>query len=182
MAATWPIILSGAQTGRAHSSWQGDSIAAGTPTTLEFSAARHRYHSPLYRTVNYAANEEQRRLSEAVATAHKAQLAQMRPGVWACDVWEAQRAAMERFDIVQPSKGRAAYTVGIGFPPNWVQHNAIDLMRGNTAELRPGMVFHVISSVGQKNVFCIAHSATVSITEDGHEVLTVDGLDGPLLK
>ncbi|WP_167508685.1 Xaa-Pro peptidase family protein [Mesorhizobium sp.] len=181
-AATWPIILTGAQTGRAHSSWQGDAIAAGSPTTLEFSAARHRHHSPLYRTVIYAPNDEQRRFSEAVATAHKAQLAQMRPGARACDVWEAMRAAMERFGIVQSPKGRVGYTVGIGFPPNWVQRNAIDLMRGNTAELRPGMVFHVFASVGQKNVFSIVHSATVVVTEDGHEVLTVDGLDGPLLK
>lgn len=178
---TWPIIVTGAETGRSHSSWRGDKVAVGQPTTLEFSAVCHRYHSPLFRTVIYSPSKEYVRLSEAVSLAHKACVDRMSPGTPAEDVFEAKRAVFDGYGVADLSKGRAGYTVGIGFPPNWVQRNAVDLMKGNKTTLQPGMVFHIVTTMGEKNVYGIAHSSTVVITSTGHEVLTPDGLDGPVL-
>lgn len=178
---TWPIILTGAETGRAHSSWQGDKVAEGLPTTLEFAAVRHRYHSPIYRTVVFSPTDEQARYAEAVAEAHQACLDAMRPGALAEDIYEAKRAVLDRFGLADRSSGRAGYTVGIAFAPNWVQRNGVDLMKGNKTLLDAGMVFHIVTLVGRPNVFGVAQSSSAVVTRQGHEVLTVDGITRPIL-
>ena len=180
--ATWPIIFTGHETGRAHSSWQNEAIRPGMPTALEFSAARQRYHSPLFRTVIIAPTQEQIHLSEAVAKAHEAGLRTMRAGVTAEDVYLAEREVVASYGAVELMSGRVGYAVGISFAPNWVQRNGIDLMKGNRTVLQPGMVFHVATMLMRANEFGIAHSATVVVTEDGNEVLTEDGVTGPILR
>jgi len=180
--ATWPIILTGAQTGRSHSSWQRDEVRAGEPTNLEFAAAVQRYHTPLYRTVINAPTREQIRLAEAVSKAHHAGVAAMRPGAVAQDIYFVEQAVLEEHGVADLLAARVGYSVGIAFAPNWTQRNGVDLIHGNRTELRPGMVFHMVTMLMRANVFGIAHSSSVAMTETGREILTNDGVDGPILR
>lgn len=179
--ATWPIILTGRESGRVHSSWQNEEIREGEPTLLEFSAARHRYHSPLLRTVIFSPNDEQRRMSEAVSEACRAGVEAIRPGATAEDVYFAERTVMERYGVADMMSGRVGYTVGVGFAPNWVQRGGVDFMRGNKTVLKPGMVFHMPILLMQADIFGIGHSNTVVVTENGNEMLADDGFYGPVL-
>jgi Xaa-Pro dipeptidase len=68
--------------------------------------------------------------------------------------------------------------VGIGFPPSWSGSGVpVGLRADSPMELRPGMVFHLMSwllRTGQGDSFL---SDTVVVTEQGCEVLTTTSRD-----
>ena len=68
--------------------------------------------------------------------------------------------------------GIYAYSVGLGFPPEWADCDAVEVSRGGKAELRSGMVFHCSTSIRDPLRVGMTCSETVLITERGCEVLT----------
>lgn len=180
--ATWPIVQCGANTGRPHSSWRHEPAEVSQPINLEFSAAIKRYHSPLYRSVITNPTIDQTRLAEGISAAHTAGLQAVEPGATADRPYEAELAVLRQYGLDAYLVARVGYSVGISFAPNWVQRGSIDFMRGATTVLQPGMVFHMVTILLRANEFGIAHSSTVLVTPNGREVLTDDGVLGPILK
>jgi Xaa-Pro dipeptidase len=77
--------------------------------------------------------------------------------------------------------GRLAYSVGIAFPPNWMQRMGVDVLPGSQRVLQAGMVFHWLMILVRLNEINIATSSTIVVTENGYEDLT-PGMDrGPVL-
>jgi Xaa-Pro dipeptidase len=179
--ATWPVIRFGPQSGRAHSSWQGVEITAGQPTTIETAGVTLRYHTPLYATVIHDASPEQRALAETVRLAAAAGIAEIRAGITAGAVYRAVEDVINDRGHADYLVGRLGYSVGTGFPPNWVQRLGIDVVRNSPKVLRAGMVFHMVTVLMRQNEFSIGHSSSVAVTEGGSEVLTVGAPSGPLL-
>jgi Xaa-Pro dipeptidase len=179
--ATWPVVRFGAQTGRAHSSWQHTPIVSGQPTTVEIAGVVMRYHSPLYGTVIHQPSDEYCRIAETVQGATEAGIDAIRPGVTAGEVYRIVESVIAGCGHSDLLVGRIGYCVGIAFPPNWVQRPGIDIVRNNRSVLKPGMVFHLPVVLLRHNAFGIGQSATVMVTESGHENLTADMEPGPIL-
>ena len=177
----WPLVRSGPQTGRGHSSWQNVPIKRGAPTNLETAGVVGRYHTPLYRTVIHRPSKAQRRIAETLRETNRAAVEAMRPGRTAGQVWDAARAVAREGGSEANFIGRTGYSTGIAFSPTWVQRLGIDINRGNHAVLLPGMVFHMATVFREINRWGMGQSSTILITEDGAENLTQALRPGPIL-
>ncbi len=67
--------------------------------------------------------------------------------------------------------GCYAYSVGLGFPPDWNDVPVCIRIDSNFV-LEPGMCFHATTSLRKAGKYCTAMSETILITENGNEVLT----------
>ncbi len=65
-----------------------------------------------------------------------------------------------------------AYSVGIAFPPTWLESEAFGIKLDNHRPLEEGMVFHFPMTLRIKGEFGIGQSQTVIVTRDGCEVLS----------
>src|SRR4051794_38740695 len=65
--------------------------------------------------------------------------------------------------------GYYAYSIGLGFPPEWADCGDIDVVKGNKSILQPGMVFHCSTSIRDPGRLGATCSETVLITESGCE-------------
>lgn len=82
-----------------------------------------------------------------------------------------QRAATEGTTSGAPARHHCGYLVGIGFPPSWVGGGEVlGIRSGGDTEIRPGMVFHLMSWITDP----VGHvlSDTVLVTDSGAETLT----------
>ena len=72
--------------------------------------------------------------------------------------------------------GTYALSVGLGFPPSWSDCGSeglgVKVRLGSDLVVRPGMVFHVLTSPRLPMKFGMGFSDTVLVTEEGCEVLT----------
>jgi Xaa-Pro aminopeptidase len=64
-----------------------------------------------------------------------------------------------------------AYSVGLGYPPNWADC-PVTIVQGDQTILQPGMVFHLPIALRDEGRYGVAMSETVVITDTGNEVLT----------
>ena len=177
----WPLVRSGIQSGRGHSSWQNIPIKRGAPTNLETAGVVGRYHTPLYRTVIHRPSKAQRRIADTLRETNRAAVQAMRPGRTARQIWDAARAVAREGGCEPYFIGRTGYSVGIAFSPTWVQRLGIDITRNNQAVLLPGMVFHMATVFRDINRWGMGQSSTVLVTEDGPEDLTRAMRPGPIL-
>jgi Xaa-Pro dipeptidase len=142
---------------------------------MELSASVYRYHAPLTRMVSIehvgpgteAAAEIAIEALEAVRTA-------LVPGAVSGTVYDRWQAVVdEGLGHRRYRRHHCGYMVGIGFPPSWVGGGAVlGLRHGGDLEIRPGMVFHLLSwLLGEPpGDYCV--SDTVVVTEEGGQFLT----------
>lgn len=180
--ANWPYVKIGTNTGRGHATWQNAVLEPSLPLTIELAGVVRRYHSPLYRTIVFRPDAEQRRLAEALGTANRAGIAAMAPGRTAEQVYAVFKQSITQSGYGDLLRHRNGYSVGIGFAPNWVQRPGIDIMVGNKTVLEPGMLFHTPTYLCKTDAYGMGESHTVLITAQGHDVLTAGMPNGPFLK
>jgi Xaa-Pro aminopeptidase len=168
-----PIVAAGVLSGVAHSSANGVRVTNGDPVFLELGACIERYTAPLMRTAFVGTPlAELRELAEYSSRALDAIIRTIRPGVQASAVAAAGRAQLE------PVLNRISfhfvwgYSVGLGFPPSWLEESDFLLQSNNPRELRPGMVFHLPMMLRVGGLYGAGHSETVLVTEHGAEILT----------
>src|SRR5262249_33003962 len=95
----------------------------------------------------------------------------MRPGATARQVAARAKAAWMPICEELIWHGIYAYSVGLGFPPDW--NGAPGCISGRSdVALQPGLCFHATTSLRRAAEFGTALSETVLITERGNEVLT----------
>ncbi len=66
------------------------------------------------------------------------------------------------------------YSVGIGFPPDWLEPSHFFIQLDNHTPLQAGMTFHLPFTLRVLGVYGAGTSETILITEKGCEVLTQD--------
>ena len=95
----------------------------------------------------------------------------IRPGLTAGEVDRQCRSVVEKRGLGDFFRHRAAYGIGIGFPPNWSEGHIYAIRPDDPLVLQPNMTFHVIPTLF-KPTFGMCFSDSVRVTDDGCELLT----------
>lgn len=162
-----PIVVSGPRSSVIHLNHQQRIVEKGDPVFLEFGAVRHRYTSPMMRTVVAGTpTAEMQRINEICHQLHDALTRTMAPGNRFDD------AAAAADEVLAPVADRAffsgvyGYSVGAQFPPSWVEGTGF-IARGEERVFRPGMVFHLPLCLRLPGQWGIGMSNTVVVGENG---------------
>ena len=177
---------SGPRVDLTHATWTDRRLEKGDSMFIELSGNVRRYSAALFRTVHLgnAPPKELRKAAEAAAAGLNAVIEAIRPGVTAHDVDRVNREAYAKYGFNLGK--RTGYSIGINFPPDWGEGNALSLQEGEEQALEPGMVFHVPSTVSSSRALRTAGasslgagppvfaavSETILVTPTGREVLT----------
>ena len=87
----------------------------------------------------------------------------------------AAQAVIDKAGYTESFRKRLGYGMGISFAPDWGEGGIIGLNKGVTAELEPGMVFHLPPALRIYGVFTVGVSETIAVTDTGYRQLgTVD--------
>jgi Xaa-Pro dipeptidase len=168
-----PIVTVGRRSGVPHSTFRRVPIRKGDPVFMEFGACVNRYSSPVMRTaVVGPPSDPMERMFAMCLRSVNSSIAHLKPGATAGDVAALSARAIGPLPKGWVWHGIYAYSVGLGFPPEWGDCDAIEVSRGGTAELKPGMVFHCSTSIRDPLRLGMTCSETVLITDQGCEVLT----------
>ncbi len=162
-----PMMPTGEKTSTPHLTWTDEPYGTETAVNLELAACRHRYHSPLARTM-YLGSRPPQKLTETakvVVEGLHAALDAVRPGVRCEAVEAAWRQVISRVGLVKAS--RIGYSMGLNYPPDWGEHTA-SLRPGDTMILQPNMTFHMILGMWMDN-WGFECSESFRVTESGCE-------------
>jgi Xaa-Pro aminopeptidase len=125
------------------------------------------YHSELERTMVIGpASDEQKRFFDHMVALQDTALEAIRPGVECAQVDRAVRAYFEAHDLMAYWKHHSGHCIGIRY------HEGPFLDVGDRTVIRPGMVFTVEPGLYVPDLGGFRHSDTVTVIEDGIEVLT----------
>ena len=138
-----PMMPTGEKTSTPHLTWTDEPYGTEVAVNLELAACRHRYHSPLARTVYLGANPPPKLTETAaiVVEGLETALEAVRPGVVCEEIELAWRRIIARAGLEKES--RIGYSMGLNYPPDWGEHTA-SLRPGDKTVLQPNMTFHMI--------------------------------------
>lgn len=167
-----PYVVAGPDSALTHSIHARRPLRPHEPVWLEVSASVQRYHGVASRIgVAGPVSDTLRSYSDLSARALSAMVAAMRPGVPAGEVDAAGRAVVAQAGLSELWKNRAAYSLGLSFPPGLGEGHIIDIKPDDPRPLRAGMVFHMIPILKVPGIAAIACTDTVLVTEDGGQRL-----------
>lgn len=163
-----PVMPTGSRSATPHLTWSDEPLASDQNLTLELSGARHRYHSPLARTI-YIGKTPPKDLVDATQYAIEgvqATLNSISPGMTISEI----HATWEEINVKRNlgKTSRLGYSVGCAFPPSWLERTASIRAEDNTI-LAPNMTFHLIAGIW-KNHWGAEVSETFQVTEKGAEI------------
>ena len=178
-----PLVYAGYAGGMLHVAPKRRVMNVGDTVPIEVSGVYHRYSAPLVRTAVIGQPSD---LVKSLAEFSIAQLEllekHLRPGRSASEVARAVTADLKtlepkiselqrRYGFTVRSQRRYGYSVGVGFPPDWVEHS-IYIDEGYDRVLEEGMLFHTPIGVRTLGKFGVSFSAFWAITATGCEMLT----------
>jgi Xaa-Pro aminopeptidase len=167
-----PHVRAGARSSMPHATYKRTAVKPGDSIVLEFGGVYQRYTAPLFRTgVIGRPPDRLKRLAEVSLGMLEVLYENIRPGRTMDDV---ARTTAKRLEGLEPDVGfnqNHAYAVGIGFPPDWVEHSVF-IRPGSPHVLAPGMTFHTPRSFRVPGVLYVGFSETIVVTETGCEPLT----------
>jgi Xaa-Pro dipeptidase len=168
-----PMIASGWRSGVAHATWEGHrKMEKGDVVLLEIPACIKRYHAVHGRSVVIGPpSDEAKRAWDGALGARRAGIEAIKPGVLPDVPYHAVRDAMAKAGYGEQFLHRAAYSLGIAYPPRWEEGAILSLREGERFALQPNMVFHLVTAVYLPEA-CVACSDTVKVTDSGCEVVT----------
>jgi Xaa-Pro dipeptidase len=174
----WSIpteLASGPRSPGGHATPRERVIETGDLVHLEFAGVERRYHAAAIHTM--AAGEPGRRAREIyglVRESLRAGIAAARPGTCVADVEEASLEPLRKVGLEGAALMRFGYGIGIAYPPIWLE--ALQISRGFTTILEPGMVFvlHAYLQLLDEGIGVI-QGGTYLLTEDGLEMLVGGG-------
>lgn len=177
-AATPPMVGGGTRSAVVHAmAMTGRTLAVGDVVTVEVGAAVRRYHAISMRTVVVGrASPRLRSVAACVKEALEAAVAATAVGnpVVAPDL--AANEVLERMDLARRRLHLVGYSLGIGYPPVWVEPMLLTAQDPHT--FAPGMIYSIEPNIAiPEEGFGIKLGDTVLCTEDGPERLTTHELD-----
>ena len=171
--ACYPMVAAGPRSGVPHHSHDGLVIQKGQPVFLECSPSIRWYQCPLMRAAIVGKPTDiAKRLSDTGAAALDAMCAAMKPGVLSSTVAEAGRAIVDTIKDIIHFHYYFAYSVGIAFPPTWLESGEFAILLTNNKPLEAGMVFHFPMTLRIKGEFGVGQSQTVIVTDHGAEIMS----------
>ena len=138
-----PLVYAGHTTGTVHVTAKRRPLMPGAPVCIELTAVYQRYSAPLYRSAVIGQPSDLiKRLADFDLTTLALLFENVRPGRTASDVARAVNQGLKPLES-HATKGVVGYgySVGIGFPPDWVEHS-LYIDEGYDRVLEKGMVFH----------------------------------------
>ena len=168
-----PIVTVGRRSGIPHTASKGIPIRPSDAVFMELGACVKRYSSPLMRTavIGEPPAKMQRMFQMCLASVNAA-IASLKPGAVAGQVADTARQAMGPMPRGWVWHGCYAYSVGLGFPPEWCDCGSISVVEASEAILAPGMAFHLTTSIREPGTMGTTCSETVVIGEQDCCVLT----------
>ncbi len=167
-----PIITTGRRSGIPHSTHKRQVVQPGDNVFIEIGACIERYSGPIMRTaVLGSPSDNVQRTAEACFVALDDAMAAMKPGASGDEV---ARAGFTGIDLDRPEvffHGVVAYSIGLGFPPNWGDYR-LYLTKGQETLLEAGMLFHLPIALRDVGNYCVGFSETVVVTDSGCEQIT----------
>ena len=162
-----PMMPTGEKASAPHLTWTDEPYRSEQPVNLELSACRHRYHSPMARTMYLGTNPPQKLkdTAEVVVEGLNIALDTVKPGVICEKVEQVWRETIAKAGLVKES--RIGYAVGLNYPPDWGEHTA-SLRPGDKTILKPNMTFHMILGMWMED-WGFECSETFRVTESGCE-------------
>lgn len=166
-----PTVNSGPRSGIPHTSFRRRTMAKGDSILLEMSGCYNRYSAPLFRTVSIGhPSDSVRRMSDACIAALQAAIEVIKPGRSGGDVERAFSGAFQAHGFGVGK--RAGYSIGIGFPPTWMETSILALKRDDDTVLEPGMALHIPAALRDPGVSGAGCSESLLVTDTGCEVIT----------
>lgn len=170
-AAFETIVASGPNSALPHARPGPRVLGTGEPVVLDFGGVYDGYCVDLTRTLCVGAcTPDLRRLFAAVAEAHAAAIAAVRPGIAASEVDGAARTTLARYGLAE------AFGHGTGHGLGLEVHEEPRLTRAGLAHpdatLVPGMVFTIEPGAYMPGVGGVRIEDDVVVTESGADVLT----------
>ena len=163
-----PFVTTGARTFLAHSSWTGRAIAAGEVVNTEMACVAARYNAPIFRVSSIGEPPaEIARMHDASRAALEAGLANIGPGMTSGEADRVVRAAIAARGYGELFVVRAAYGIGLGFPPRWSESNVMAIRANDPRILQPGMCFHLVPALYKQGVGAVCASMPIEITANG---------------
>ncbi len=167
-----PIVTTGRRSGIPHSTHKRQVVQPGDNVFIEIGACIERYSGPIMRTaVLGSPSDNVQRTAEACFTALDDAMAAMKPGASGDEVARAGWVGIDRDRSEIFFHGVVAYSIGLGFPPNWGDYR-LYLTKGQETLLEAGMLFHLPIALRDVGNYCVGFSETVVVTESGCEQLT----------
>ncbi len=167
-----PLVVAGETTALCFAMWRRREIRRDDVVLLEAAGCVDRYHAMLSRPVIAGRPlPEHVEAADALREVLETAIGSIGPGIAAAEVDEACRAALARKGLERYFRHRAAYGIGIGFPPNWSEGHIYAIRPGDPLILQPNMTFHVIPTLFLEG-FGMCFSDSVRVTETGCETLT----------
>jgi len=168
-----PFLSVGARTAMAHAFWKGDRVEKGEVINAEVACAVARYHVPTFRVMSLGEpSAEIRRMHTASERGLEAGLKGIKPGMSASDADAVVRAAINKTGYGDAFVVRAAYGIGLAFPPSWGESPVMNIRPGEMRLLKPGMTFHLVPALYVDGVGCVCCSMPIEVTETGVAGLT----------
>lgn len=162
-------IPTGDKAGNPHLAWTDERLTDNQSFTMELGAVRHRYHSPMARTVYLGKRPPQKLVdtSKHVIDGFEETVSRIRPGMTcheANEVWERYN---RNFNLEKDS--RIAYAIGCCYPPVW-QEKTVSIRAGEPVILEENMTFHMILGIFHDD-WGYSMSESIRIASDGVEIL-----------
>ena len=167
-----PMVVSGKRSALCFALWKRKTIETGDVVLLEGAGCVDRYHAMMSRTaVVGAPTDDQKATADALTGILETAIETIKPGEEAGEIDRRCRALVEKQGLGKYFKSRAAYGIGIGFPPNWAEGHIYAIRPDDPMVLQENMTFHVIPTMFRED-FGMAISDSVRVTGTGCEVLT----------
>ncbi len=161
-----PIIPSAERTSSAHLTWTDRRYENGDIVFLELAGSKHKYHTPLSRTLCIGEPpKELEEIGKVVIDGLNQTLEFIKPGI-TCEEIEARwRESISGSKVVKES--RVGYSYGLNYPPDWGEHTA-SLRPGDRTILKPNMTIHFMPGIWL-DTFGFENSEPFRVTEKGCE-------------
>jgi Xaa-Pro dipeptidase len=168
-----PTVTVGKRSAMAHSTFANQPIKRGEVINMEMGAVVSRYCAPVFRiAIIGQPSDEIRRFHDASLAGLTAGLKGIGPGMTSHDADRIVREAIARAGFLEYFTVRAAYSVGIGFPPTWDEDYIMKLRPNDQRVIMPGMVFHLVPALYKLGLGAVCCSSSIEVTENGVDRLT----------
>jgi Xaa-Pro dipeptidase len=159
-------VVGNAASADAHAMHDLRPLRDGSSLWLEISASVQRYHACVSRTAFRGDPPEIAvRAFDASRRAVEAMIERAADGVTAGEVDAAGRDIVRELGFGDTWKNRAAYSIGLSFPPGLGEGHIIDIKPGDERVLRTGMAFHLIPILKVAGVGAIGCTETMVVGE-----------------
>jgi len=162
-----PLIGHGEKASAPHMSWTDDPVENETAIFFELAGCRHRYHTPMSRTLYLGTNPPQKLTdtAEIVGEGLNVCFDAIKPGVTCEEVELVWRKVISKAGLVKES--RMGYTVGLNYPPVWSENTA-SMRPGDRTILKKNMTFHLLLAMWMEG-WGYEISEPIRVTESGCE-------------